>query len=112
MKLKNLFQSDTRSSGDPFAREEPGTCCGRHAFCEEGLPVDTSRPIEYYDDEELDVFAGHASDSYSGEEIEQFAEILHSMLDTDVAGWIYSLRLRGIELPDALREEVLLLIAD
>jgi hypothetical protein len=111
MQLKNLFQSDTRPPGDPFAREEPDACCGRHQFCRKELLLkNASQPVEYYDDEELDVFAGRSSDSYNKEEVEQFAEILHTLLETDVSGWMYSLQLRQIELPAVLKEEIPTLI--
>jgi hypothetical protein len=111
MKLKNLFQTDTRAPGDPFAREEPDACCGRHAFCRKELPA-VADPVDYYDDEELDGFAGRSSASYDEEETARFADILHTMLETDVAGWVYSLQRRGIELPDALKEEVVMIIND
>jgi hypothetical protein len=107
MKLKNLFRSDPGPAGDPFAREEADACCGRHAVCrKEGLRKKVSDVVEYYDDDELDVFAGRASDSYTEEEAGQFAEVLHSLLATDVSGWIHSLQQREIALPDALRKEV------
>ena len=112
MLLKNLFQSDTRPPGDPFAREEPDACCGRHSFCQKESGKNISRPAEYYDDEELDIFVDRSSDSYDEEEVESFAEILHTMLVTDIPGWISGLQLRGIVLPDALRAEVLRLISD
>jgi hypothetical protein len=113
MKLKNLFQSDTRPPGDPFAREEPDACCGRHAFCRKDRTLQAAvHPVEYYDDEELDVFAGRSSGSYNEEETGLFAEVLHTMSTTDVPGWVYSLQLRGVELPDNLKEEVWMLIND
>jgi hypothetical protein len=111
MKLKNLFQPDTRPPGDPFAREEPDGCCGQHAFCQKDLLLKAAgHPVEYYDDEELDVFKNRSSDAYTEQEVEQFAEVLHTMLEADVPGWILSLQLRGIELPDSLKEEVLLIL--
>ncbi|GHU67383.1 hypothetical protein FACS189413_02040 [Bacteroidia bacterium] len=107
MNLKNLFQRDTRPPGDPFAREADEGCCGQHQFCQKELLLQvTGQSIEYYDDEELDVFKNRASDCYSEEETGQFAEVLHTMLPADVPGWIVSLQLREIELPGALREEV------
>ena len=112
MKLKNLFRPDTSSPGDPFAREEPDACCGRHPFCQKLSLKNASQTAEYYDDEELDVFVGRSSDSYRKEEIEQFTEVLHTMLETDISGWMHSLQLREIELPDALKEEVLILISN
>lgn len=113
MKLKNLFSSDTRPPGDPFAREEQDGCCGQHAYClKDRKRPDLSDPVEYYDDDELDAFQGRSSGSYSEDEITRFAEILHTMLETDIPGWIRSLQLRGIELPDCLKEEVLWIIQD
>jgi hypothetical protein len=113
MKLKNLFSSDTRPAGDPFAREEQDGCCGQHALClKDRKQPELSDPVDYYDDEELDAFQGHSSGSYTEDEIARFAEVLHTMLETDIPGWIRSLQLRGIELPDRLKEEVLWIIQD
>ena len=107
MKLKKLFQKDTRPPGDPFAREAADGCCGQHQFCQKELLLHAAgQPVEYYDDEELDVFKNRASDSYSEAETEPFAEVLHTMLPPDVPGWIVSLQLREIELPDILKEEI------
>lgn len=38
-----------------------------------------TKPIEYFDDEELDAFKGRPSDKYTDEEIERFAEVLESL---------------------------------
>lgn len=78
-------------------------CCGMHDTCEKGLPrKSNSLEIEYYDDEELDVFSGRSSDSYSQSEIEQFKEVLETMFTSDVQGWLKSLEQRRISLPDSL----------
>ena len=46
-------------------------CCGRHAVCErDSLLAAVSQKIEYYDDEELDAFAGRDPESYSPSESE------------------------------------------
>lgn len=88
-------------------------CCGQHAVCEkESLLAAVSKKIEYYDDEELDRFKGHPSDTYTNEEIEEFRDILYSMQETDVAGWSRSLQLRGIELPDEMKDELLLIVGE
>lgn len=113
MKLRNLFQSDTRPPGDPFAREAEDGCCGQHEFCQKELLLQAAQhPVEYYDDEELDVFKGRSSDSYNDEETDLFADILHTMLPVDVSGWIVSLQIREIALPDSLKDTVLLLLND
>ena len=88
-------------------------CCGQHQICEkESLLAAVSKQIEYYDDEELDRFKGRPSDGYSEEEIEEFRDILYSMQEVDVAGWSRSLQLRGLELPDELKDELFLIVGE
>lgn len=88
-------------------------CCGQHQICEkESLLAAVSKQIEYYDDEELDRFKGRPSDGYSEEEIEEFRDILYSMQEVDVAGWSRNLQLRGIELPDELKDELFLIVGE
>lgn len=88
-------------------------CCGQHQICEkESLLAAVSKQIEYYDDEELDRFKGRPSHGYSEEEIEEFRDILYSMQEVDVAGWSRSLQLRGIELPDELKDELFLIVGE
>ena len=88
-------------------------CCGQHEVCEkESLLAAVSKEIEYYDDEELDLFRGIESGEYDSDAEEEFREILYTMRDEEVAGWVRSLQLRGVNLPDGLRDEVLMIIAD
>ncbi len=88
-------------------------CCGQHEVCEkESLLAAVSKQIEYYDDEELDAYRGVSSDSYAEEQIEQFRDVLYTMRDTEVAGWVRSLQLRGVALPDALKDEVILIVGE
>ena len=83
-------------------------CCGAHEICEKDLSLDNN--FEYYDDEELDAYKGRNSEKYEEVEIEEFREILYTMHETDVAGWLKSLQLRGIELPDELKDEAFILV--
>ena len=88
-------------------------CCGQHQICEkESLLAAVSKQIEYYDDAELDRFKGRPSDGYSEEEIEEFRDILYSMQEVDGAGGSRSLQLRGIELPDELKDELFLIVGE
>lgn len=88
-------------------------CCGQHEVCEkDSLLAAVSRDIEYYDDEELDRFAGRDGSAYSDEEIEEFDEVFTTLRSEDVAGWIRSLQLRGITLPDALKDDVILVVSE
>ncbi len=90
--------------------ESTTECCGVHAVCEKGLP--TKQEIEYYDDEELDVLAGRAGDSYNEDEISRFCDVFYTLKEYDVAGWLKSLQARNINLPENLREEALLIIRE
>ncbi len=89
------------------------TCSGDNAKCEQECMMEAAiQDIEYYDDEELDAFKGHPADSYTDEEVEQFAEVLYTMRPEEVAGWNRSLILRGINLPNQLKDEVIAFIDD
>ena len=84
-----------------------------HVTCErDSLLASVSPEIEYYDDEELDRYRGTAPDEYSDEAIEEFRNVLLTLLPTDIAGWARSIQLRGIELPTPVREELLLIVAE
>lgn len=93
-------------------RTRPDGCCGKHAVCEKEsfMQAAVNKEIDYYDDEELDAFSGRPSGSYAPSEVEQFEDVLTTMLPTDVPGWLQSLQRRGINLPDELRDEVLLML--
>lgn len=92
---------------------EPMECCGMHITCEkDSLLAGVSSEIEYYDDEDLDMFKGREPDDYSSEEIEQFRDVLLTLLPQDIAGWGRSIQLRGINLPYEVREELLMIVAE
>ena len=84
-------------------------CCGLHEVCEKES-LRALEDVEYYEDEELDRFRGRTT--YSDEEIEEFREVLYTMRTDDVAGWLHSLELRRVNLPDELKDEVLLLVGE
>ena len=68
--------------------------------------------IEYYEDEELDAFRGRPADQYSEAETEAFRDVLYTMRSEEVAGWVRSLALRGVELPDGLKDEVVMIVSE
>ena len=70
------------------------------------------REIEYYDDEHLDRFSLRPSDSYTDEEVEEFAEVMYTLQPSDVAGWNRSLILRQINIPDVLKDELIALLSE
>ena len=88
-------------------------CCGQHEVCEkESLLAAVSKEIEYYEDEELDRFRGRAGDAYLPDEIEEFREVLYTMREDEVAGWMRSLQLRDVVLPDDLKDEVCMIVGE
>lgn len=86
------------------------TCSGSDERCEQECMMEAAtKPIEYYDDEELDVFRGRPADRYTDNEAALFAEVLYTMRPDEVRGWTRSLTLRGIDLPNQLKDEVFLM---
>ena len=105
-------QTSARETAAQSADGEDG-CCGMHITCErDSLLSAVSPDIEYFDDEELDRFAGRDSAMYEEGEIEEFREILLTMPPDNIAAWARSLQLREINLPDAVREELLLIVSE
>ena len=97
----------------PEVKEVDAECCGQHEVCErDSLLAAVSKKIEYYDDEELDQFIGRPGNAYTEKETDMFRDVLYTTLDIEVAGWVRSLQLRGIELPDDLKDEVFLIIGE
>lgn len=88
-------------------------CCGQHELCErDSLLAAVSQKIEYYDDEELDRFQGLEEGKYEEEEIDEFREVLYTLREIEVAGWLRSLQLRQINLPDILKDEAFLIVGE
>ncbi len=84
------------------------TCNGENTKCEQECMMEAAtKEIEYYDDEELDRFKGRDAADYTDEEAEEFSEVLYTMQPSEVAGWNRSLILRGINLPNQLKDEVI-----
>lgn len=97
----------------PVPQEVPEVCCGAHEVCErDSLLAAVSKQIEYYEDEELDDYKGTPSNSYEEKAIDEFREVLYTLRETEVAGWLRSLQLRGIELPDELKDEAFLIVGE
>lgn len=101
------------SAPAPDIEIDSDACCGMHITCEkDSLLASVSREVEYFDDEELDRFTGRGAEDYSPEEIEEFRDVLLTLLPTDIAPWARSIQLRGITLPSEVREELLMIVAE
>ena len=102
--------SEASNDTTPTKRAESSECCGMHAVCEK--LADLGDDIEYFDDEELDTMAGIDASAYTPEQVEQFREVLTTLADGEAPDWLGSLRRRNIALPEALRDEVMMLVED
>lgn len=112
-KLKKQLERGEITELPSIKQVEDMECCGQHETCEkDSLLAAVSKEIEYYNDEELDRFRGVSSDEYTEEECEEFREVLYTMKDDEVAGWVRSLQLRAVELPDELKDEVFLIVGE
>ena len=104
--------TDAADTAAPRDRGEE-ECCGMHITCEkDSLLASVSDKIEYYEDEELDRYAGRNADEYDTDEVEEFRDVLLTMQPADIAGWARSLQLRGIVLPADVREELLMIVGE
>ncbi|TLX73043.1 phospholipase [Labilibacter sediminis] len=102
-----------KSSGNKKeAAEVADDCCGAHEVCESDSLLSSSDKIEYYNDDELDRFKGTLSSEYSDEAIEEFRDVLYTLKEREVAGWMKSVQLRLVELPDIIREEALMIVEE
>lgn len=88
-----------------------GETCGVSCFCDDkALERQVNEEIVYFDDEELDAYAGVAPDAYSESQIDEFSEVLTTLRREEVAEWLHSLQLRGIALPESLKDEVMIMM--
>lgn len=88
-------------------------CEGIDTRCEQVCMMEAAtKEIEYFNDEELDCYQGRAADAYTDEEVKEFAEVLETMRQEEVKDWNRSLILRGINLPNQLKDEVIMLMSN
>lgn len=112
-KLKRQLERGEIADLPSIKQVQDMECCGQHETCEkESLLAAVSKQIEYYNDEELDRFRGRSSGAFSPDEIEEFREVLYTMREEEVAGWVRSLQLRAVELPDELKDEVYMIVGE
>lgn len=87
-------------------------CCGTHEVCpSEQLLRGELCAVTYYDDQELDDFAGRQADQYSDRELEMWRDVLYTLRPDDRLGWERSVKRRGIVMPSVIRDELLMLLA-
>ena len=105
--LLKKFSKNTPATDDHHDHTPvDGVCCGKHTVCDKGY----DNKSLYFDDEELDRFKGKEQKEYTEEEIEEFRQVLYTMKPEEVDQWVHCLQTRGIELPAAVKDEVLLML--
>lgn len=98
----------------PDVVEPQEQCCGMHIACEkDSLSPGVGGVVpEYFEDEELDAFAGRAPESYLPAEADAFRDVMLTLRPEEIAPWARSIQLRGISLPADVREELLLIVSE
>lgn len=87
-------------------------CCGAHEVCDRDSLLSPDCEIIYYDDDELDTMTKMNPSEYTNAQKKLFTEVFYTLKESDVAGWLRSLQLRAIELPEELKEEALLIVRE
>lgn len=110
LRLVRMIRRNGGEAPDAASSAACGTSCvACAAGCAAPLApsLDRHRPtVLYYEDEELDRFRGRAANRYTEREAEEFREVLRTLDDADVSGWITSIHRRGIHFPAGVEAEV------
>ncbi len=110
--LKRLFGrgGEAPAKEEKAVKQDCASCSAGAGKCLQECAIEAAvADIEYFDDEELDRFRGRQSDGYTDDEAAEFAEVMYTMRPEEVKDWLRSLRLRGVSLPDQLKDEAYML---
>jgi hypothetical protein len=110
----NWFGSSMTKKDETKQEEnsENTVCCGMHEVCENDSLLSYDTKIEYYDDEELDMLKDKSPDAYSDNDLKSIESVFYTLKPEDVAGWLRSLNLRQITLPEYLLDEAMLIVSE
>ena len=114
-KAENLDETEENDASDATpAQGCADEACGIRSICpsEQILVSQCKREVIYYDDEELDGFAGREADGYTAEEEEQWRDVLYTLQPGDLLGWGQSIKHRGLIMPTSIQAEFLQLAAE
>lgn len=106
-----------QQKGDDTVNKPQGNCATCNGTqkdkCEQICQLEAAaRPVVYYDDEELDRYSGRPSESYTDDEATEFENIMLTMRPEEVIGWSRSLILRGINVPNQIKDEMIAIIQE
>ena len=110
----NIDETEENPTDDAPAQGCADEACGIRSICpsEQILVSQCKREVIYYDDEELDGFAGRDADGYTAEEEEQWRDVLYTLQPGDLLGWGQSIKHRGLVMPASIQAEFLQLAAE
>lgn len=114
-KAENLDETEENDASDATPTQGcADEACGIRSICpsEQILVSQCKREVIYYDDEELDGFAGRDADGYTAEEEEQWRDVLYTLQPGDLLGWGQSIKHRGLVMPASIQAEFLQLAAE
>ena len=79
--------------------------CGIRSICpsEQILAGECRQEVTYYDDEELDAFAGRGEDGYTDQEMEQWRDVLYTLKHDELLPWERSIKKRAYSFPMSLK---------
>lgn len=112
---ENVDETDENPTSNEAA---PQGCtdegCGLRPICpsEQILAGECKQEITYYEDEELDAFAGRGENDYTPDEEEQWRDVLYTLQPADLLGWGQSIKHRGLVMPAAIRLEFMQLAGE
>mgnify|MGYP001036939581 FL=1 len=110
--MAKLFYRKDDDGGVVTVGQDCSGCAGGGTKCNMDCMLEAAaKEPEYFDDEELDAYSGRPSDGYTDDEADEFGAVMLSMRPEEVADWCRSLSLRGINVPDQIKDEMMLLIA-
>ena len=112
---ENVDETDenpTSNEASPQGCADEG--CGLRPICpsEQILAGECKQEITYYEDEELDAFAGRGENDYTPDEEEQWRDVLYTLQPADLLGWGQSIKHRGLVMPAAIRLEFMQLAGE
>jgi len=111
--LSSKFKKETpEGTVEKEPVEIPIDCCGAHEVCEVEEMLMNPKEIVYFEDEELDRFQGISPDRYNDTQIEEFRDVLYTLKGDEIKIWLLSIERRQVQLPNILRSEALMLIAE
>ncbi|MFV0470935.1 MAG: phospholipase [Paludibacteraceae bacterium] len=109
--LTYLNRRNETVSPDIVTNEDP-ECCGAHEVCDKDTLLSAGTKPEYFDDEELDVLAGKAAETFTEWEENSISEIFYSLPEDNIAPWLRSLQIRNIQLPESVKEQALMVVGE